>query len=41
MLREINQTMRKVNTLMRKRNNKDLGRLTKVDVSGCHTMEIP
>ena len=40
-LREINQTLRKVNTFVRKKNNKDLGRPTKVDASGYHTMEIP
>ena len=39
-LREINQTLRKVNTLVQKMNNKALGRPTKVDASGCHTMEI-
>ena len=39
-LREINQTLRKVDMLMRKRNNKALGRPTKVDASGCHTMEV-
>ena len=40
-LREINQTLHKVNTLMRKRNNKALGKPNKVDASGYHTMEIP
>ena len=38
-LREINQTLRRVNTLVQKKNNKALGRPTKVDASGCHTME--
>ena len=39
-LREINQTLCKVDILVRKRNNKALWIPTKVDASGCLTMEI-
>ena len=39
-LREINQTFCKVDILARKRNNKALGRATKLDALGFHSMEI-
>ena len=39
-LRKLNQTFHEVNTLVWKRNNKALGRPTKVDASGYHTIEI-